>query len=444
MKPKHIVVVDGLWAGHHPTYIKVFAKLLVDAGYQVTVLCPEPREVESWVRYASTAEAERFTGHVFSEQVNTLLGYMPSRLRNAFQSLDRWRQIAQTVRSVCSVHGNPDLVFFAWLDSYLTGYLPVTLIDRLFPFAWSGLYFHPRHLRVSGGEGKPRTGWFALPDQFLARSKWATSVAVLDSGVLNVMRDRLSSKPVVTLPDFTDEVPPSEHSPLVAEIRAKARGRKIIGLLGGLERRKGLLTLIRIAGRSTKPDWYFVFAGVLREETFSGRDLAEVQTFFSAQREDSFFHLNRIPDDAQFNAIVKACDVIFAVYEDFPHSSNLITKAALFGKSILVSRGGYMEEVVRSYGLGECVSAGDVQSVSSALCRLINLSGSDDRKSNARQYAQEQSQERLRSALIDLVESSTASTDAGGNGIVGPRLKCNNTCAVETEKRLVIAENQGL
>jgi glycosyltransferase involved in cell wall biosynthesis len=335
------------------------------------------------------------------------------------------------------------LVFFAWLDSYVAGCLPVRLIDWWFPFRWSGLFFHPRHLRALGKDGKPRKGRFALPETFVAKSEWASSVAVLDAGVLNLLRAELHGKPAIVLPDFTDELPPAEHCSLAGEIRLNARGRKIIGLLGGLEHRKGLLTLIRIMKQSVESNWYCVFAGVLLEQTFSKDELAEVRTFFGTQRGDCFFYLNKIPDDAQFNAVINVCDVLFAMYENFPHSSNLITKAAIFGKSILVSRGGYMEEVVRDYQLGESVPAGDVQAASCALRRLTDPSRIAERQPRALQYAQEQSQERLRSILISLVESSTHSSNLEGNGAgVDPCVGFNKKSAVDTELRLTETRSQ--
>jgi glycosyltransferase involved in cell wall biosynthesis len=415
VKQKHIVLVDGLWAGHHPIYVKTFAKLLLGAGYQVTVLCPAPDEVASEVGGCSSVEDGQLKAHRLSERVPKLLRYIPKRIRTPFLPLVRWWQVSQSLKAVCLASGKPDLVFFAWLDSYVSGYLPVKLIDWQFPFSWSGLYFHPRHLRASSHNGGPQKRWFALPQTFLAKSKWASAVAVLDAGVLNVLRAELHGKPAVALPDFTDETPPSDHCTLVDEIKSKAKGKTIIGLLGGLSRRKGLLTLIRIVRQSVGKHWYFVFAGELLEQTYSRDELAEVRTFFSAPREDCFFYLNRISDDAQFNAVVNICDVIFAVYENFLHSSNLVTKTAIFGKRILVSTGGYMEEVVREYALGESVQAGNVEAAIDAICRLASPNHSIERSSRMREYAREQSQDKLQISLSNLIERSMAHCNIEGN-----------------------------
>ncbi len=415
MKQKHIVVVDGLWVGHHPTYVKTFVKLLLRAGYQVSVCCPSPEEVSSWVNQTLTVETCRFRAHYFSEREPKLWRHIPSRIRHALLPLARWFHVSRSLKTCLSSSENPDLVFFAWLDSYVYGYLPVALIDWKFPFLWSGVYFHPRHLRALREDGNPKKWRFAPPVNFLAQSKRVSSIAVLDAGILGALRVKLHGKQAVVLPDFTDELPLSEDCPLAVEIRSRAKGRKIIGLLGGLSRRKGLITLIRIVMQSASRDWYFVFAGVLLDQTFSKDELSTIKSFFNAQREECFFHLEKIPDDAQFNTAVNVCDVIFAMYEDFPHSSNLVTKSAMYGKCILVSSGGYMEEVVRHYKLGEAVPAGDVQAALNALHRLTASDHSAESLAGMKEYVREQSQEKLRQVLLNLVESSINSSPSKGN-----------------------------
>jgi glycosyltransferase involved in cell wall biosynthesis len=267
----------------------------------------------------------------------------------------------------------------------------------------------------STGDGTPWQGNFPPPVDFITQSKWAASIAVLDAGIVSALRSKLPGKEAVVLPDFSDEVPASAHYKLAEEIRARAKGRKIIGLLGALARRKGLLTLIRIAKQSASQGWYFVFAGEFLEETFSIEEQEEIKSFFDKQRENCTFHINKIPDDAQFNALVNVCDVIFAMYEDFLHSSNLITKSAIFGKSVLVSTGGYMEEVVRRYKLGEAVPARDIHAALSALHRLTGCDRSPENLDGMKEYAISQSQEKLRQIFLELVENSINRATGKGN-----------------------------
>jgi glycosyltransferase involved in cell wall biosynthesis len=151
-------------------------------------------------------------------------------------------------------------------------------------------------------------------------------------------------------------------------------------------------------------DWCFVVAGKLAEQTFSKQELNEIKLFFEEPRENFFVFFGTIPDDAQFNGLVNICDVIFAMYENFPHSSNLVTKAAAYGKKLLVSTGGYMEEVVNQYELGDAVSAEDVPAVLFALSRLTADGFANECSAGKRAYSMAQSQDKLRHAFLDLVE----------------------------------------
>ena len=65
-------------------------------------------------------------------------------------------------------------------------------------------------------------------------------------------------------------------------------------------------------------------------------------------------------------------DVIYASYEKFYHSSNLLTKAAFFRKPILVSTGFCMAERVHAYRLGASVPEGDVERGLVAIHSLLN------------------------------------------------------------------------
>jgi glycosyltransferase involved in cell wall biosynthesis len=82
-------------------------------------------------------------------------------------------------------------------------------------------------------------------------------------------------------------------------------------------------------------------------------------------------HLEPIPDDAAFNGILQASDVVFAGYHDFPHSSNIMGKAAEFRKPIIVSDGYLMAERVRRYGSGEVVPQKNPAALTAALHRIL-------------------------------------------------------------------------
>jgi hypothetical protein len=361
---KTIALVDTLWGGHHPTYLKFFAKTLLELGHEVIVLCPAPEEVNQWLISFYPELTNRL--HCF-ELNEPRLPYFPVRrwqLRK--MAIARWQQVAKIMEKIATkLVKIPDLTFFAWLDSYLALYLTAATIDQIFPYPWSGLYFQPP-LRKTLKYQQLRQG--ILDPLAVLKSKQCLGVAVLDEGIADKLQQKLN-KPVVIFPDFTDESPPDMSFEIAQKIRAKAAGRKIIGLLGSLDRRKGTLTLLEVS-RQVSDRWFFVFAGKLAESAFTAAELAKIGEIVKANPGNCFFHLTRIPTEAQFNAITQICDVLYAAYENFFPSVNVLTKAAIFEKPVIASKNYCMGERVEKFNLGYGIEGGSVSQCVSILERF--------------------------------------------------------------------------
>jgi hypothetical protein len=85
-------------------------------------------------------------------------------------------------------------------------------------------------------------------------------VGVLDEDQQSQLQAQLKKR-VITFPDVTDEVEPDINFFLASEIKHKARGRKIIGLIGSLNKRKGLLILIQASQKPHNDKYLFAFVG---------------------------------------------------------------------------------------------------------------------------------------------------------------------------------------
>ena len=111
--------------------------------------------------------------------------------------------------------------------------------------------------------------------------------------------------------------------------------------------------------------------------------------------------MTRIPTEQQFNAVVQICDVLYAAYENFQTSSNLLTKAALFEKPIIASDDYCIGERVRNYQLGYTVKESDVMGCVLILQRLHQESsrGCLSIKPDFEGYRQKHSLAQLRTAL---------------------------------------------
>jgi len=364
---KTILLFDNISHGHHPTYLRLFSKTLLEMGYRVTTLCPDSDELNAWVTQHYPNYAANFqVAQIKQPNVPALpiLGYAPRPLNALLQ----WKYAASSIQNIVTNLGHsPDLVFFPWLDIYLSEYLTYHLVDIIFPYAWSGLFFHPPYL-IAGQKRLPILGT-PLSPYSVTRSPHCRSIAFLDEFEAATLQQTLD-KPVIPFPDLTDESSPDLSYPIAHQIREKAGDRKVIGLLGALSRRKGLLTLLEVAKDLEHDDWFFVFVGELDERGLSPEEIFEIRRFIQSDPANCLFHLNWIPDEPKFNAVVEACNVLFASYENFPYSSNILAKAAVFEKPIIVSDGFCMGRRAETFQLGIKIPAGSSTHCLEALTML--------------------------------------------------------------------------
>ncbi|MFO0291616.1 MAG: glycosyltransferase family 1 protein [bacterium] len=360
---KTIALVDTLWGGHHSTYLKFFAKTLLDLGNEVISLCPEPEEMNLWIASHCPELASNF--HSFELHEPSPSQFSGRQLQARAMAVAHWQRVAQSIQEISSKLGKaPDITFFAWLDTYL-GLIPA-ITDTIFPYPWSGLYFQPGYLRIP-----PKLRWMRhgiLNPLSVLKSSHCPVVAVLDEGIADKLQQKLN-KPVVVLTDITDESPPDMNFEIIKEIYAKAAGRKIVGLLGSLDKRKGTLTLLEVS-QQVSDRWFFVFAGRLAEPAFTAAELAKIEEIVKANPDNCFFYWNSIPDGSGFNAVVQVCDVLYAAYENFPYSSNILTKGAIFQKPVIASKNFCMGERVEKFNLGYGIEGGSVSQCVSILERL--------------------------------------------------------------------------
>jgi glycosyltransferase involved in cell wall biosynthesis len=327
------------------------ANYALNSGFRVAVLTAQPaaidRELSANVRYKQSGST--------SISLEYRSPYFPSaRFQPTWQAIAQWAEVARTIKQ--NVQGS-NLVFFPWLDSYLDRFLSGAIVDRIFPFRWAGIYFHPAHLRGISSKRAIRAGWIS-PDAAI-RSKRCAAVGLLDQSVCSSLSARLGGKAVIPFPDYADPSPPDDKWEAAETIKHLAQGRFVVGIVGSLEKRKGLLTALEAARLLEKEPFFFVFAGQLAASTFSEVELSTIREAKAFRTHNCFFCFGEIPDERKFNALIFSCDAIFAAYEKFPHSSNLLSKAALFRKPVIVSKGYYMEEMTKHFGTGISIRDGN-------------------------------------------------------------------------------------
>lgn len=365
---KTIVLVDPFSTGHHESYMHMFSTALLSMGCRVFALYPEHEDLRNFVVGIKPEWSENFYAY-------NLIDIQPSKssysfIRKISDVTGRWDQVERTIKHASADTGYvPDMVFFCWLDSYLYKFLPMFFVNK-FPYSWSGIYFHPWHFR-----GYPKMSWWRRllhrPEK-LAGARNCVGIGILDEGIHEILKSRLANKPIIVFPDVADVSTPDKDNQIIKEILSKANGRKIISLLGYLSNRKGLMSLIKIAQEYDHEDLYFVFAGELVYEDLSSEDIRDLDEFVSTSPDNCYFHFEHMETEAIYNAFVSVSDLLYAVYNSFPSSSNILSKAALYKKPVIVSNKYLMGERTRGYNLGMCVEESDIDDQSKKINEILN------------------------------------------------------------------------
>lgn len=376
---------------------------MAEAGADVVPFCADPSDFLGRLGKASLTTVVRGKIHsprkIFGPQES---GFWPARWRRHCEGfrffwghghrLRRWQ--AQHRRKI-------DLVFFACI--YDRHFEHFRLAERFFGFPWSGLYLHARSFRMPGSP-LPYQGGLPCPERILTMTSME-SVGILDEGIVAEVRAMAGSKPVHAFPDITVETLEKREAEggLDEKIKQFAAGRPIVSLAGHLQWTKGMDVFTEAARHPAMRDVFFFLAGSVNWNEIPPDERQSLQRQW-ARTPNILAHLQALPEE-EMNAVIAASDVVFAAYRSFPNSSNVLTKAAVFERPVLVSDGYLMAERVRGYGLGEVVPEGDTEAAVEALVRMLKPGYAGSLQSRARwsDYRQRHSRARLSDVIREVV-----------------------------------------
>lgn len=340
-----VTVIDCSVSGHRETYYKQFAQTWAGMGHETSLIAPDGKGVQETVAFQPVSALPLLplpAGKPLQKKLVVL--------RNAvirLQNLYRLRRSLQRLK--------PDLVFFACLDDMLPTLAPLWLFNLLLPYQWSGLLVQsalpPYH------RGMPDTRPFL-------RSKNCVGVGILNEYSAKDLET--FQRHILLFPDFADLSAPATNYPLLRKLKEKARGRKVISLLGSINFSKGIKLLLESIPLLPKDEYFFLIAGKSSLTAQQENDLRS----FGESRNNCLFSLEKIPDESCFNALIAESDLIFAAYKQFTGSSNLLTKAAAFRKPVIVSRGLCMGRRVEQYGTGQTTGEDNTGECSAAIRSL--------------------------------------------------------------------------
>ncbi|MDP0489847.1 MAG: hypothetical protein Q7Q71_02205 [Verrucomicrobiota bacterium JB023] len=368
-----IVLADPRWNGHHPTYFLEFTASLLRLGHRVIGLCRQPDEFREGASRICKEMGIDFESNIVAGQLDDpdRSFLRPGQDHDPVSTVMRWKALKKAIDLAEKSSGwTGDFVFLAWLDSYLR-FQPSTSVPNMIGKPWSGLYFRNHHFsRKASSVHRAAKGDRSL------RNEHCVAVGVLDERFEEEMRKE-TGKEIIAFPDITNETDPDVPGDLALEIIKRAAGRKIIGMVS-LEKRKGFLTMLRIAEMvAGVEDWYFVAAGQYAKETCSPEEQAFVDQIAERVREGELDNVylelpgERVNDGRDFNSLIKVFDVIYAAYEDFEGSSNALTKGALFHRPLIATRGECVGQRVEDYGIGLTIDQGEVGQGVEAIARVL-------------------------------------------------------------------------
>jgi glycosyltransferase involved in cell wall biosynthesis len=359
---KTIAIFEFFWGGHRSSYLNTISKVLLELGYRVIVCSPKPGEVKPFGTSDSFATDSFHSLYYELPDTTTVCG-------GTFGAgLKRWIHLAAFVKSLKERVGiGADFVFINFLDSLHLPFPGNMVIDTIFPCKWGGLYVQP--CRILDGHPKSIFSkiYFSLNPFSVFNASRCDIFAILNETVVDRISGKVKGEKVVTFPDFVDASLPAFETPVVEELRKKARGRTIVGLFGKIKKYKGIFTFIETAKRCLDDPFFFIIAGDCTPSSFRPEEYDIVESFVGSNPENSMFVLDYISDEKIYNSLINASDVVFAAFEDFPYSSNTVTKAAVFKKPIIVSDGYCMANRIREYHLGRVVEQGNVNQVAETL-----------------------------------------------------------------------------
>lgn len=352
-RPAAVAIIDWNVSGHHSTYLREYVLAFAERNIPVVVLSPEPPALDA------------VPPSVVWREIPTI-AWMKKRQMFGMP-VARWlfaRRLAAAMRDAEAALGvRCSRVLFGCFyenQAKIAVRVMATLgLPAAGLYLQAGVFHSGKHLLRCK---------LARKVEGLFRQPWLETVFMLDEGMIETVA-AFSGKPVVCLPDITD-CTIDEADPLPAKLGLIPKTRPVIGLLGHLRPSKGVVEMIAFARSEPDLDATFLLAGFCRWAEFQPE---EEELIKRAVAEDPriIFHPERIPAETSYNALVRACDVLWAVYRDCPHSSNTLAKAACFERPVVVADGFLMARLARRYALGDAVSPGDAAALRNALLPML-------------------------------------------------------------------------
>ncbi len=180
-------------------------------------------------------------------------------------------------------------------------------------------------------------------------------------------------------------------APFLAEIKQRANGSAIIGVLGNIREEKNYEIIIR--SLQSLKNVKLLVAGQASNSGVSPDHYHELAERCGVS--DQLIWVNKYLDQPSFNAAIEACDIVLLYYKpSFTSQSGVLNSIATFHKKLIISdTESSLKECVYTYNLGEVIPHDDVEQLIKTILNLLEHQPGD-LKQNWTRYIQEASWER--------------------------------------------------
>jgi len=398
-----VLAMDIDVKGHHPSYIRNFAKTW--AEYEI------PGDLDFLVsrrffelhpdatQYVQGLEKHGIRIHCLTEPEENRMESVPW-----LRHFRAWRLFCEYAKSFGCGHG---LVMFS---DYFQ--LPI-LLDRRSPCPFSMIYFRPTfHYQKLFNDNPP---W---KERFRAWRKKLLILRVLkvpklervyslDRFAVEFMREHFKPQPSIEFLPEPVTIFPAEPD-AIASLRHELGievGRKVFCLVGALDRRKGvreLLEAILMMNPSEAKRICVLLVGELHSS--QEQEILDLLERIKRSSTAQVILRNNFVQEFEVQKYYELSDVTLTTYQNHMGGSSAVLRSALAKRPILSSNNGVMGETVRKRRLGLAIDTTKTEEIAKGIRAFL-----DDRPEcmldlqSARVFVEENSSARLAEAIQKMV-----------------------------------------
>jgi hypothetical protein len=308
-KKASVVLIDFAHSGHHQMYARAVESILRGSGFIVR---------------------SRIVPHDFLSIC---------RSKGKFLSnIIFWKRLFEQIRPK-----EKEFLFFLYWDNPAAFWINRSIRRLFIKQKIGGIWMNTWGFRKRGGFCPVERA--AKRYAFLNEKE--VSLLVLDDAVSKQLSGVVRAK-VSFLPELVD-VTVHNSGEILKQLRKFKGTRKLILLIGMINGSKNVSLFLKVAKKLHGSRWAFAIIGEGASTSF----FDELDVF---PRDEILYIPRRVPTEGEYNSLILTADAVWGVYRNWEASSNLVSKAGLLKRPIIVADGYLNAERVRKYGLGYVVS----------------------------------------------------------------------------------------